>query len=154
MKTILLSILCLSASVHAQEVISSQGESYTNSEGSIDFTIGEPITYTASDGTNDLTQGFHQTNWNFVSLENLDAQIDVSVYPNPVTFNLIIETDNFQGLTYRLLDYQGRLVFQGELNEIKTCLDATDLTTGTYILGISTNDKTPIKNFTLQKLNN
>ena len=53
-------------SVSAQEVVSTQGDSYSNASGSIDFTIGEVIIDTGTDGTNDLTQGFHQTNWNFV----------------------------------------------------------------------------------------
>ena len=45
-------------SVSAQEVVSTQGDSYSNASGSIDFTIGEVIITTGTDGTNDLTQGF------------------------------------------------------------------------------------------------
>jgi hypothetical protein len=52
----------------AQEVFSSQGEAYSNANGSIDFTIGEVVINTGTDGTNDLTQGFHQTNWNFLGV--------------------------------------------------------------------------------------
>jgi hypothetical protein len=54
--------LLTTISVTAQEVVSTQGDSYSNSSGSIDFTIGEVIINTGTDGTNDLTQGFHQTN--------------------------------------------------------------------------------------------
>ena len=52
----------------AQEVVSSQGETYSNANGSIDFTVGEVIINTGSSGTNDLTQGFHQTNWDFLGV--------------------------------------------------------------------------------------
>lgn len=46
-------------SVSAQEVIATQGESYSNASASIDFITGEVIINTGTDGTNDLTQGFH-----------------------------------------------------------------------------------------------
>ena len=51
-------------SVYAQEVVATQGDSYSNTSGSIDFTIGEVITATGSNGAADITQGFHQTNLN------------------------------------------------------------------------------------------
>ena len=54
----------------SQGVISSQGDSYTDSSASIDFTIGEVVTSTVSNGEKTLTQVFHQTNWSFVSIEN------------------------------------------------------------------------------------
>jgi hypothetical protein len=55
-------------SVSAQEVVATQGDSYSNANGNIDFTIGEVIIATGTDGTNDITQGFHQTNWNFLGV--------------------------------------------------------------------------------------
>ena len=58
--TLVLFSLLATGTVSAQEVVSSQGDSYSN--GSIDFTLGEVIIATGTDGTNDLTQGFHQTN--------------------------------------------------------------------------------------------
>jgi len=39
-------------SVSAQEVLSTQGDSYMNGTGSIDFTIGEVIINTGTDGSN------------------------------------------------------------------------------------------------------
>ena len=68
--TLVLFSLLATGSLSAQEVVSTQGDSYSNVSGSIDFTLGEVIIATESDGTNDLTQGFHQTNWNFVGLED------------------------------------------------------------------------------------
>jgi len=64
-KLLLLGALALSTITYGQEVVSTQGDSYTNASGSIDFTIGEVVINTGTGGTNDLTQGFHQTNWNF-----------------------------------------------------------------------------------------
>jgi hypothetical protein len=50
------------SSFSSQEVVSAQGDSYSNTSGSIDFTIGEVVINTGTDGNNDITQGFHQTN--------------------------------------------------------------------------------------------
>ena len=61
--TLVLFSLFASLAVTAQEVISTQGESYSNASASIDFTIGEVIINTETAGTNVITQGFHQTNW-------------------------------------------------------------------------------------------
>ena len=75
MKKLLLLGLLLPAVSFGQEVISSQGDSYSNASGSVDFTIGEVVIATGTDGNNDLTQGFHQTNWNFVGLEDHNPDI-------------------------------------------------------------------------------
>lgn len=55
-------------SLTAQEVISTQGDSYTNSNGTIDFTIGETVINTFTNGNTTLTQGFHQPN-NFTPID-------------------------------------------------------------------------------------
>ena len=66
--TLVLFSLLTTLSVSAQEVVATQGDSYSNASGNIDFTIGEVVINTGTDGTNDLTQGFHQTNWNFLGV--------------------------------------------------------------------------------------
>ena len=81
--TLVLFSLFATLSVSAQEVVSTQGDSYSNASGSIDFTIGEVVIDTGTDGTNDLTQGFHQTNWNFVGLDDNDPSYEAIIFPNP-----------------------------------------------------------------------
>ncbi|MEJ6776930.1 MAG: plastocyanin/azurin family copper-binding protein, partial [Crocinitomicaceae bacterium] len=50
-------------SLSAQDVISTQGDSYVNPYANIDFTIGESVISTFSNSNISITQGFHQT-WN------------------------------------------------------------------------------------------
>ncbi len=52
--------MLLMASSYSQEVISTTGEHYENSNGSISWTIGEPVIETLGSNNNYLTQGFHQ----------------------------------------------------------------------------------------------
>ena len=83
-KTALLAFITLfTINLFSQNVISSQGDSYNDSSASIDFTIGEVVTSTVTNSERSLTQGFHQTNWSFVSIENHVPSYQAVIYPNP-----------------------------------------------------------------------
>ncbi|MDG1735287.1 MAG: hypothetical protein P8H94_05510 [Crocinitomicaceae bacterium] len=71
--------------VSAQKVVSTQGDSYSNTSANINFTIGEVVINTGTNGTNELTQGFHQTNWDFVGMEDHSPSFEASVFPNPTS---------------------------------------------------------------------
>ncbi|MFT7086477.1 MAG: hypothetical protein ACJAV5_002205 [Vicingaceae bacterium] len=68
--TLLVCLLFASNFIYSQEIVSTQRDSCSKAKGSIDFTIGEAIVNTGTDGTNDLTQGFHQTNGEFLGVED------------------------------------------------------------------------------------
>jgi hypothetical protein len=121
-------------SASAQEVISSQGETYSNTNGSIDFTVGEVVINTGSNGTNDLTQGFHQTNWNFLGLEDFAPDFHATIFPNPTQDVLNIKTSVFENVTYTLYDAQGKLVLQNILSAEQTPIQVSQLAPGSYSL--------------------
>ena len=93
--TLVLFSLFVAISVSAQEVVATQGESYSNASANIDFTIGEVIIATGTDGTNDITQGFHQTNWNFLGVEDHAPNYEAIIFPNPTEDVLNIRTSTF-----------------------------------------------------------
>ena len=121
-------------SASAQEVISSQGETYSNTNGSIDFTVGEVVINTGSNGTNDLTQGFHQTNWNFLGVEDFAPNYEAIIYPNPTEDVLNIRTSTFENVMYTLYDAQGKLVLQNILSAEQTPIQVSQLAPGSYSL--------------------
>mgnify|MGYP000894254199 CR=1 FL=1 len=143
-------LLLASASALAQEVITPQGDSYTNSNGSIDFTIGEVAINTGTAGGNDLTQGFHQTNWNFVSIEDHVPNYEAIIFPNPTAEILTIKTNMFENVNYTLCDAQGKLVIQDKLSSAKTPIQVSHLAPGAYAL-ILHNDTQNLKTFQLIK---
>ena len=100
--TLVLFSLLAAGSVSAQEVVSTQGDSYSNGSGSIDFTLGELIIATGTDGTNDITQGFHQINWNFIGLKDHSPSYEATIFPNPTSEVLNIRTSAFENVTYML----------------------------------------------------
>ena len=135
MKTLLLfGALTLSLNSLGQEVVSTQGDSYSNANGSIDFTIGEVVINTGTDGTNDLTQGFHQTNWNFLGVEDFAPNYEAIIFPNPTEDVLNIKTSMFENVTYTLYDAQGKLVLQDILSAEQTPIQVSELAPGAYSL--------------------
>ena len=149
--TIVLFSLLTTLSGTAQEVVSSQGETYSNANGSIDFTVGEVIINTGSNGTNDLTQGFHQTNWNFLGVEDFAPDIQATIFPNPTQDVLNIKTSVFENVTYTLHDAQGKLVMQNILSAEQTPIQVSRLAPGSYSLTLN-NETQNLKTFKLVKI--
>tara|TARA_B110000902_G_scaffold91157_1_gene108303 strand:- start:1954 stop:2418 length:465 start_codon:yes stop_codon:yes gene_type:complete len=142
--------LFVTITVSAQEVVSTQGDSYSNASGNIDFTIGEVIIDTGTDGTNDLTQGFHQTNWNFLGVEDFAPDYEVLIFPNPTEDVLNIKTSTFENVTYTLYDAQGKLVMQDKLSAEQTPIQVSQLAPGNYSITLS-NGTQELKTFKLIK---
>jgi len=142
--------LFASISVSAQEVVATQGETYSNASANIDFTIGEVVINTGTDGTNDLTQGFHQTNWNFVGLEDHSPSYEATIFPNPTSEVLNIKTSTFENVTYTLYDAQGKLVMQDILSAEQTPIQVSQLAPGSYSLTLN-NETQNLKTFKLVK---
>lgn len=152
MKKLSISIVFLLfvTTLSAQEVISSQGETYFNANGSMDFTVGEVVINTGTNGTNDLTQGFHQTNWNLVGVEDFAPNYEVTIFPNPTQDVLNIKSSRFDHVTYTLYDAQGKLVMQNILSAEQTPIQVSQLAPGAYSLSIN-DQKGQLKNFKLIK---
>ena len=148
--TLVLFLFFASLAVTAQEVVATQGESYSNASANIDFTIGEVIIATGTDGTNDITQGFHQPNWNFVGLEDFAPDYEATIFPNPTEDVLNIRTSTFENVTYTLYDAQGKLVMQNMLSAEQTPIQVSQLAPGSYSLTLN-NQIQNLKTFKLVK---
>lgn len=150
-KTTLVLILILYGGVYGQEVISTQGNSYQGTNASIDYTIGEPIIFTGNDGSNSLTQGFHQTKWEYASIDIHNAEFNANVYPNPVENTLTIESEEFNGKNYAIYDATGRIVSEGNLESEKTQVSASEWAPGSYSVVLFDNDQEKLKTVKLIK---
>jgi len=148
--TIVLLSLFAAISVSAQEVVSTQGESYSNASANINFTIGEVIINTGTDGTNDITQGFHQTNWNFLGVEDFAPDYEATIFPNPTQDVLNIKTSSYENVTYTLYDAQGKLVMQNLLSSEQTLIQVSQLAPGSYSLTLN-NVQQQLKTYKLIK---
>lgn len=149
-KTVMACFFLSGFAAFGQEVISTQGASYSNASGSIDYTLGEVVIATGTDGTNTVTQGFHQTNWNFLSLKDKAPNIDIGVFPNPSSDVLNIQSNSFEGMTFTMIDAQGKIVMEHTLSNELTTVQVAHLVPGNYHLLIHLNGET-IKDFNLVK---
>lgn len=152
-KSLLISTLtvCSFVTYAQQEIVSTQGDSYTNGTNTIDFTIGEPVIESESDGTNDLTQGFHQTKLLVTSVNDIDKNFKVSVFPNPTSQFITIKIENVKGETYQLFDINGKVVSTGRLTSASSKVDLSGLANGTFILSISNNKNKQLKTYQIIK---
>jgi len=150
-KLLPIGVFLLAASANAQEVISSQGNSYSNATHTIDYTIGEPVTATVSNGTNDLTQGFHQTNVTITRIEDLDVNISVNLFPNPTSEFVNLTVEKFDGVTLRLFDVAGKQLKQVPLNSTQTSISVLEYAEGTYLLTLENKASKKIKTFKIIK---
>lgn len=148
---LLLPAVFLSVTCFSQEVISTQGDTYSDGSNIIDYTIGETVIFTGSDGTNDLTQGFHQTNWSFVGFEDLQNDLQVSIFPNPTSDQLTITTSKNENYSYSIFDNSGRLVSDGKLMKEETQIDVSNYATGQYSISILSESGNQLKVFKLIK---
>lgn len=154
-RTVVVFSLLSTLSASAQEVVSSQGESYSNATGSIDFTLGEVVINTGINGAGEITQGFHQTNWNILSIEDYAPSYEVAIFPNPMEDVLSIETSKFDNVTYTLYDAQGKMVMQNKLSAEQTPIQVGQLAQGAYTLELNynqTNSPSKRKTYKLVKI--
>lgn len=111
MKLLSCFFILFSASVYAQEVIGAAGASSSNGTHSLEWTIGESITSTESNGTNTVTQGFHQTMLTVSSIEEESTTFNITAFPNPTNAVLNINITNFdEELNVQLYDMTGKLI--------------------------------------------
>ena len=147
---IILLFLTSTLTTVAQEIVATQGDSYHDTSIQIDFTIGEIIINSESNGVNTLTQGFHQTNWNFVGVETHSTGYEATIFPNPTSEILNIRTSTFENVKYTLYNAQGKLILQGKLTADQTPIIVGQLRTGKYSLILDSKSQ-KLKTFKLIK---
>ena len=146
--------LCLFGSIitYGQEVIANGGSSFSNSEGSLDWTIGEPIVITLENNLNFATQGFHQTQLQVTEIEEANTFYNVSVFPNPTQGNVEVKIEDLkEDLNIKVFDVSGKLVLQKPytVNETTKTFDLNPLESGSYYLQLTGKENT--KTFTIIK---
>ena len=145
-------LLLISFHINAQEIIATQGDSYSNSSGSVDFTIGEPITDTYQTESSILTQGFHQTGLTVTIIKSLADDIDIMVNPNPANSFLSISVPNIkQNYLVEIYDINSKNIFQQKITDINSTIDFSGYTCGTYIILFKDHENMVVKTFKIQK---
>ena len=81
-----------------QEVKASSGDFYQQINGSMQVTMGEPLTETYTNSSAKLYQGFEQGSYEIVSVEEINVieNLTVNLFPNPSNgvFKIDIKSDD------------------------------------------------------------
>ncbi|MDY0159711.1 MAG: T9SS type A sorting domain-containing protein [Bacteroidales bacterium] len=151
--SLIFSVFCLINICYSQEILSSGGGFDYNINGSISYTIGEPITETLISNNKILTQGFQQSRISITAIENIEFEnIDISIYPNPTDsyIYISIESDTYYKFAYILIDINGKIILQEQFNNNFKDINIKSLPQGAYILKIEF-DKSLFKTYKIIK---
>ena len=150
-------LLILGAQVYSQEIrrelISTAGEFYTTSNGSLAWSMGQIAVKTCENGDFVLSQGFQQSDLVITAIRNSD-QVDYNVkaFPNPVRDKLSIQTEDLKNkkLLLELYDIHGSLLLKKKIKTSPMTISISDFSSGEYILRIIKNNK-PVKSYKIIK---
>jgi hypothetical protein len=123
-----------------QQIIASGGEALTNTNGSIEFTVGEPVIQTMDNvsANSNLTNGFHQIIISVTQVSENIKMAGLKVFPNPanelvhVTFN-----EEQKNALIELYDMSGRLLQSHTINNYSFDLNFASYADGVYYLKVN-----------------
>jgi hypothetical protein len=145
MKTVILIILpflfLFQLQLNAQEVVASGGDYFSNVNGSLGFTIGEPVIETFQGTTKITTQGFQQTRLLIAEVEDFqNSDLNIEAYPNPTHNFLNIRVNNWNNvrIKYKMYDSDGKLLLHDESTSQEFSIPMTRFEPGTYYLRLTT----------------
>lgn len=163
MKKIVLTLLPLAgaALVSGQsispQVIAAAGTHYAAGNAQLSWTVGEPVITTVSNGSNTITQGFHQTLLSATAVEEQTvAGINVNVFPNPVQDMLNVNiTNNLKDLQMELFDMSGKLLQARKIGaaEGSVQVNMTEYARASYLLRVYAADGSVNYTYKVQKMN-
>lgn len=115
---ILIGVLCQPKLSHGQSVdrhlLSSTGHSFTNSNISLDFTIGEIVVATLNAQNISLTQGFNQPPYSTgVFVDDFDYGSNlITIYPNPTHNYVFLEfkTNQYLKISWAIFNASGHFL--------------------------------------------
>ena len=122
-------------SANCQQVIATQGNSSSNSSATLDYTIGEVVILTGTDGKNDVTQGFHQPVFEITNIETIEISFEVSIYPNPAVDQLNIQFKEIdKGSRFDLYDVSAKLLTTNLITAYNMSIPFNKYETGVYFI--------------------
>lgn len=139
--------------LYAQESSNASGGDATGSGGSVAYSVGQ-IAHSSNTGSGGTeSQGVQQTYFvSTVGSNELSLNYSLSVFPNPTTNSLTIETSEISGkkLSYQLFNMQAQLLKSNQIVNDITTIDSEELPKGTYFLKIHDAEQ-EIKSFKIIK---
>ena len=139
-----LPMIAFSSFVYGQTSVNSSGGNISNASGSVSFSIGQVAYNNASNTNGSVSQGVQQVfEISSLGLEENTLNLSLNVYPNPTQEQLTLRVGNYSNekLTYMLIDTQGKVLGQGNINSQETKMEMYQLPVGTYFVNVNQENK-------------
>lgn len=119
-------------------VISSSGNSFNDGVSQLDFTIGEVATAPFINGSNNLTQGFHQPDLLITSITTSETNYLINIFPNPTTEVLQLNFEDLKEIVIiELFSVEGKLLQTQQVSAaVNIRINMSEYSSGTYLLSI------------------
>lgn len=73
------------------------------------------------------------------SVELESTSNDISIYPNPNNGNFTISVDYADSFNFKIVDYTGKTIQEGQINSFETNIELSDISAGVYFLMTNSN---------------
>ena len=124
----------------SKQVIGSSGTTFENGTNKLSYTCGEVAVgaMTDQDGSVQLGNGYYPSlDLSTLNTESPELQLQVKVYPNPVTEAIYITHPTEQFFEVAITDISGKQILQTAYQK-QQALSVQRLTTGTYFITVTT----------------
>ena len=158
MRYFTLAILLVSLSGFSQtiskQVIGPGGATFENGNNKLSYTAGEVVVgaMTDEDGTFQLGNGYYPSlNLSTLYTESPELQLQVKVYPNPVTEAIYITHPTEQFFEVNITDVSGKQILQTG-HQKQQPLSVQSLTSGIYFITVTTKESKQTNTYKIIKL--
>ena len=145
--------LTLVAQSVSKQVIGPSGTTFENGTNKLSYTTGEVVVgaMTAEDGSLYLGNGYYPS----LTLETLTAetpaiQLEIKVFPNPVTEVIYITHPTELFFEIRITDISGKQILE-TAHQKQQPLSVQNLTTGTYFITVTTKESKQTNSYKIIK---
>jgi hypothetical protein len=132
----------LQAQTISKQVIGPSGATFENGNNKLSYTAGEVVVgaMTDEDGSYQLGNGYYPSlDLSTLNTETPELQLQVKVYPNPVTEAIYITHPKEQFFEVAITDISGKQILQ-TVHQKEQPLSVQTLTIGTYFITVTTKD--------------
>ena len=139
---LLLFVTGLHAQSISKQVIGPSGATFDNGSNKLSYTAGEVLVgaMTSEDGSYQLGNGYYPSlDLSTLNTESLELQLQVKVYPNPVTEAIFITHPTEQFFEVKITDVSGKQILK-TAHQKQQALNVQSLTTGTYFITVTTKE--------------
>lgn len=135
-------LFCLGP-IQAQEAVTSSGGEASGGGGTASYSVGQVVYTSTINSSGTASDGVQQPFEIFISvgIEDPSIRLALKAFPNPTSSLLSLTTQEFQNLSFQLLDVRGKLIKESSLLSDSTTIDMNGLVAGSYVLHVINKNK-------------